>query len=158
MAALETICSMAVQVTTTLNGGGGTDLLLGGTGDDNLNGGRGTDLLQGGPGSDTLDGGGGTDFLFSTGAFYFRDHADDPSNLEFAILGRQNHQVDEGGFFGRREVEGRFENNRAPKRNKDEDTAQDHLFANHLGDLLEFLDGLYGFGEFEDLIVMEIVE
>src|SRR5262245_5661974 len=46
----------------TLNGDDGNDLLTGGDGDDTLNGGDGSDGLVGGADDDILDGGGGTGF------------------------------------------------------------------------------------------------
>lgn len=47
----------------TLQGGGGRDALLGGDGDDSLQGDNGHDILRGGEGNDSLDGGAGKDTL-----------------------------------------------------------------------------------------------
>ncbi|MCX7420886.1 MAG: calcium-binding protein [Planctomycetia bacterium] len=47
----------------TLNGGGGHDVLIGGSKNDSLNGGDGRDLLIGGLGADTLNGDAGDDIL-----------------------------------------------------------------------------------------------
>ena len=44
-----------------LNGGNGSDVLIGGDGNDTLNGGDGDDVLIGGPGLDALNGGAGDD-------------------------------------------------------------------------------------------------
>ncbi len=46
-----------------LQGGSGSDTLLGGEGDDNLQGGAGNDYLEGSWNDDTLDGGSGDDYL-----------------------------------------------------------------------------------------------
>jgi Ca2+-binding RTX toxin-like protein len=46
-----------------VNGGGGSDIILGRDGDDHLNGGRGRDILIGGAGRDRLVGGPGEDLL-----------------------------------------------------------------------------------------------
>ena len=51
-----------------LNGGGGSDLILGFNGNDTLNGQGGNDILVGGLGNDTLNGGGGIDWASYAGA------------------------------------------------------------------------------------------
>ena len=48
---------------TTLNGEGGDDTLLGGSGAESLDGGDGNDTMLGGAGIDTLSGGSGNDFI-----------------------------------------------------------------------------------------------
>ena len=48
---------------STLNGGGGNDILIGGAGGDKLNGGTGNDRMTGGDGNDTMDAGSGQDTL-----------------------------------------------------------------------------------------------
>jgi Ca2+-binding RTX toxin-like protein len=52
-----------VTVPVTMRGGGGDDLLAGGSGTDKLIGGDGDDQLRGGPGNDMLIGGDGDDVL-----------------------------------------------------------------------------------------------
>ncbi|MFN0135156.1 MAG: hypothetical protein ACKVS9_03465 [Phycisphaerae bacterium] len=56
-----------VTPTHTVNGGIGTDLLIGTTGSDLLDGGDGADLLVGAGGADQLRGGDGNDLLFGGG-------------------------------------------------------------------------------------------
>ena len=48
-------------------GGGGSDVLVGGAGEDSLDGAGANDLLVGGEGNDELDGGAGDDFAFYNG-------------------------------------------------------------------------------------------
>ncbi|MEP7157786.1 MAG: right-handed parallel beta-helix repeat-containing protein [Chloroflexota bacterium] len=54
---------LASQVTLTLLGGSGNDIIIGSAGDDLLDGGSGNDLLLGGAGNDRLNGGSGNDIL-----------------------------------------------------------------------------------------------
>ncbi len=53
----------SLDIASTLNGGDGTDVLIGGTQADLLNGGDGQDLLNGGDENDTLNGGDGGDVI-----------------------------------------------------------------------------------------------
>jgi Ca2+-binding RTX toxin-like protein len=52
----------------TISGQGGNDCILGGGGNDNLSGGKGSEVLIGGPGADTLSGGGGSDICYGYNA------------------------------------------------------------------------------------------
>ena len=56
---LEASSLAANSILLTGNGGDGSDILIGGEGNDTLTGGAGDDVLLGGPGTDTLDGGTG---------------------------------------------------------------------------------------------------
>lgn len=52
----------------SISGQGGSDCILGGGGNDYLSGGKGAEVLIGGPGADTLSGGGGTDVCYGYNA------------------------------------------------------------------------------------------
>jgi len=53
---------------STINGGAGTDVITGGTGNDTLNGGAGNDTITTNTGNDTVDGGAGDDVVNMDGA------------------------------------------------------------------------------------------
>ncbi|SMX33964.1 Hint domain-containing protein [Actibacterium lipolyticum] len=59
----DVIDASADTLGTTINAGGGDDVITGGTGNDVIDGGTGDDILDGGAGNDTLWGGDGADTL-----------------------------------------------------------------------------------------------
>jgi Ca2+-binding RTX toxin-like protein len=66
---------------TTLTGGDGNDILIGGAGNDSISGGNGNDILIGGAGADNLTGGAGDDILIAAGTIY-----DAPTAANIAAL------------------------------------------------------------------------
>lgn len=60
----DSLDASAVAFPVYAKGGGGSDVLIGGTGDDGLSGSGGNDTLRGNLGQDKLVGGGGADQLF----------------------------------------------------------------------------------------------
>lgn len=60
----DSLDASAVSFPVYVRGGPGSDVLIGGTGDDGLSGNGGGDTLRGNTGEDKLNGGGGADALF----------------------------------------------------------------------------------------------
>jgi len=73
-----------------LCGLGGADILIGGPGDDRLVGGAGADLLVGGPGDDVLEGGAGKDLLLGGPG---TDHLDGGPGLDLCVAGEGSKPV-----------------------------------------------------------------
>ncbi len=63
----DTLNASASTSDVILDGEGGNDLLLGGSGQDQIDGGDGDDVVFGGEGNDTVDGGAGNDTLYGGG-------------------------------------------------------------------------------------------
>jgi len=61
---------------STINGNGGNDIIVGGTGNDTLNGGAGKDNITLGTGSDTVNGGAGNDTIVAAGNLTALDKVD----------------------------------------------------------------------------------
>lgn len=111
----DVIDASAFAGPTTISGGGGNDLLIGGAVADAVSGGAGNDTLPAGPGGDTLDGGDGVDLVSETGSLLVLTDSALSGNgrkqlsaIELAILtGTDGHdRLDASAFGGRVTLDG----------------------------------------------------